>query len=447
MIRRLSTFLAIVVVLAACNGDSGATTTTTSRAQSTTTVEMPEATTTTVDPTTTTVAAAPPITEPDLSGLEGLSDEVREQLETLIVQAQEIRGLPFLSPPNIRVVTEEELEEMIRADISEQSEDFPADEALYKMLGLLAEGADFEQIFLDVYGEQAGGVYYGETGEIVVRARESLNIVQQGTMIHELVHALTDQHFSFHETLQSMVDEDRLDEASAYLALMEGDATYAEVLWIQTLSQEQLGEFIALAMEIDTTVLDSAPRFLAESLLFPYDTGLAFVQSLYTSAGGWSDVNEAYGALPDLPASTEQVITPEDYRRDLPVEVAVPDINVPGYELERTSVWGEHGFRLLLNQGSGPETVAEAADGWGGDSYQQWFDGENAVLLIVYEGDTADDLQELEAALLSFAMNDFPEDHFAWVDQLDGRLYFIAANETSVGEQIRSDVGLPEPTG
>lgn len=448
MIRRLSTLLAVVVALVACNGGSDATTTTISGAQSTTTVEVPDAPTTTGDVTTTTVAAAAPTTAPDLSGIEGLSDVVRAQLETLIVQAQEIRDLPFLSPPNIRVVTDEELEAMIRADISEQSEDFPADEALYKMLGLLAEGADFEQIILDLYGEQAGGVYYGETGEIVVPAREDgLTIVQQGTMIHELVHALTDQHFSFYDTLQSMVDEDRLDQASAYQALIEGDATYAEVLWIQTLSQEQLGEFIALAMEIDTTVLDSAPRFLAESLLFPYDTGLAFVQNLHTSADGWSDVNDAYGILPDLPGSTEQVITPEDYRRDLPVEVAVPDVDIPGYELERTSVWGEHGFRLLLNQGLGTETVAEAADGWGGDSYLQWFDGENAALLIVYEGDTAGDVQELEAALLSFAMNEFPEDHFAWVDELDGRLYFIAANETSVGEQIRSDVGLAEPTG
>jgi hypothetical protein len=32
------------------------------------------------------------------------------------------------------------------------------------------------------------------------------------------------------------------------------------------------------------------------------------------------------------------------------------------------------------------------------------------------------------------------------VDQLEGNLYFIAANETTVGEQIRADVGLEEPT-
>jgi hypothetical protein len=48
----------------------------------------------------------------------------------------------------------------------------------------------------------------------------------------------------------------------------------------------------------------------------------------------------------------------------------------------------------------------------------------------------------LEEALLDFATEAFPEDHFAWVDQLEGDLYFIAADEPPVGELIRSRVGL-----
>lgn len=448
MIRGLYFFLALSLVVTACTGGGDSTTTTVGDQPTETTIDVSDSTTTTGDVTTTSEAAAPTTTAPDLSGLEGLSDQVREQLETLIREAQEIRDLPFLRPPQIRVVTEDELEALVRAEIEEQSEDFPADEALYKMLGLLNEAADFEQIVLDLYGEQVAGYYDGETGEIVIPAHEDgLTVLQRGTLLHELVHALTDQHFSFHATFQTMIDEDRLDEASAYQALIEGDATLAEVLWAQRLSQRELGEFIAQSLEIDTTSFQAAPRFLTESLLFPYETGLAFVHTIYESAGGWSEVNDAYTTLVELPGSTEQVINPGAYRRDIPVEVEIPEITIPGYELERTSVWGEHGFRLLLNQGSNTETVAEAAAGWGGDAYHQWFDGENAALLIVYQGDTAGDMRALEEALLSFAINDFPEDHFAWVDVMDGNLYFIAAHEPSVGEQIRSAVGLPEPTG
>lgn len=444
MPRRLSLILALLLVVAACDGSADPSTTTDGdAAPSTTVTTVAGETTTTGNGVTTTTAEAPPVTEPDLSALEGISDEVRAQLEDLIRFAQEIRELPFLTPPQIKVVSDEELEALVRADIEEEAEDFPADEALYKMLGLLNDAADFEQIVLDLYGEQVAGFYDGDTGEIVVPAREDgFSLLQQGTLVHELVHAITDQHFGFNDTFQTMIDEDRLDQATAYQALIEGDATLAEVLWVQTLSQGEIGEFLANSLEIDTEAFDSAPRFLTESLLFPYDSGLAFVQDLYVGQGGWSEVNNAYGTLPGLPASTEQVITPDDYTRDLPVEVPIPEVTVNGYQLERTSVWGEQGFRILLNQGEGAQNVATAADGWGGDSYHQWFDGENAALLLVYEGDTQTDVDELEQSLLAFARQNFPEEHFAWVDQVDGNLYFIAANDTTIGEGIRAAVGL-----
>lgn len=446
MLRRLSVAIALVCAFAACTGSDADPSTTTSAPDgeaTTTTSSEPTTTVPTTNAPDTTANTMPPVTAPDLSGLEGLSDEAKTQLEELIGAAQEIRGLPFLTPPVITIVTEDELEQLVRADIEEQAEDFPADEALYKMLGLLNPNADFEQIVLDLYGEQVAGFYDGDEGEIVVPAREGeFSVLQQGTMVHELVHAITDQHFGFHGSFKAMIDEDRLDEATAYQALIEGDATLAEVLWLQTLSQEQIGQFIAESLQVDTDALNSAPRFLTESLTFPYDSGLAFVQDLYMENRDWAEVDGAYSELASLPASTEQIITPDDYGRDLPVEVAIPDVSVPGYELERTSTWGEQGFRLMLNQGSGVASVATAADGWGGDTYHQWFDGENAALLVVYEGDTAEDAAELEEALLGFATESFPEEHFAWVAQRDGSLYFIAAHQPEVGERLRADLGL-----
>jgi hypothetical protein len=331
----------------------------------------------------------------------------------------------------------------VRADLEETQEDIPADEALYKMLGLLAETADLESLLLDLYGEQVAGFYDGDTGEIVVPAlQEGFSILQQGTLVHELVHALTDQHFGFNEEFQAMIDEERLDEATAYQALIEGDATLAEVLWVQTLSQRELGEFIAESLDIESQSFEAAPRFLRESLVFPYDSGLAFTQALYVANRDWSGVNDAYSTMVGLPGSSEQVITPDDYTRDLPLEVPIEDVQVPGYELERTSVWGEEGFRILLNQGATAATMVSAADGWGGDTYHQWFDGENAAMLIVYQGDSTSDTTELESALLTYANESFPEDHFAWVEQKDGNLYFIASDVPQVGESIRAAVGL-----
>jgi hypothetical protein len=228
---------------------------------------------------------------------------------------------------------------------------------------------------------------------------------------------------------------------AAYRAFAEGDASLAEVMWIRTLSQRELGEFIAESLDIDTSVLDSMPRFIRDSLVFPYESGLFFVQALQ-SAGGWDAVNQAYLDMPDLPGSTEQILTPGDYGRDLPATVPVIDVEVPGYELTVTSVWGELSLRLMLDQGLGEANALPAADGWGGDFYHQWFDGQNAALMVVYIGDTAEDLEELRNALLRYAADMVDEEDFVWVDEEDGLLYLIFADETPVGESIRSAVGL-----
>lgn len=260
-------------------------------------------------------------------------------------------------------------------------------------------------------------------------------------MIHELVHALTDQHFDFNEDYQAMFDEERLDQAAAFQALIEGDATLAQVMWLRGLSQRELGEFVAESLEIDGSALENAPEWLAQTLMFPYDSGLGFAQALFQE-GGWEAVNEAYSIMVGLPGSTEQIITPGDYQRDLPLEVPIPDLSLGGYTLERTSVWGEAGFRIILDQVLGTDNAAIAADGWGGDTYHQWFDGTNAAFLLVFQGDTGNDVEELRQALLDFASSSVPEEDFVWVDIEDGLLYFIAADDTAVGELIRDTIGL-----
>ncbi len=441
MLRRLAVLIALILVVGACTTGTVVTPSTVAGATAPGS-SAPVTVTTTPEGSTTTTEATPPVTPPDLSDLTDLSVGVQNQLEELIITAQEIRGLPFLSPPNITVVTDAELEARVRALIEEEADDFPADDALYKLLGLLDQGADLESMLTDLYGTQVAGFYDGETGEIVVPARQDgLSLLQQGTMLHELVHALADQHFGFDALFGAMVDEERLDEATAYQALIEGDATLAEVMWVQSLSQQELGRFVAESLEIDSSGLDAVPQFIRDSLFFPYDTGLRFVQELFET-GDWNAVNNAYSTFPGLPGSSEQVITPADYQRDLPLVVELPAITINNYTLERTSVWGEGGFRIMIDQVLGESIGAEAADGWGGDSYHQWFDGENAAFLLVYKGDTERDLEELRSALLDYARTAVPDEDFVWVETEEGVLYFIAADETSVGELIRAAVGL-----
>lgn len=426
--------LVLALVVSACT-TATVTTTTTGADPGPGTTALPATTTTTTHNGTTTS------TLPDLSGLD-LPAALRQQLEDLIIDAQQIRELPFLSTPTITVVDDAGLVDRVQAILAEDLEDLPADEALYKMLGLLPPDADLMTMLNDLYSEQVGGFYDGRTREIVVPTREEgLSILQQGTLVHELVHALTDQHFEFDPIRQALSDEERWDEVTAYRALIEGDATLAEIKWVQRLPQRDLGRFIAESLAVDTTVINAMPGFVRESLLFPYEAGLGFVQYLH-NRGGWEAVNDAYRTMPDMPGSTEQIFTPGDFGRDLPVELTRVEINLPGYELVTSSTWGELGLRLMLHQVLGETRALAAADGWGGDYYHQWFDGTNAALVLVYVGDTAADLEDLRVALLDYARAAVADEAFVWVDEEGGLLHFIVADQPSIGERIRSALGL-----
>ncbi|MCZ6505422.1 MAG: hypothetical protein O6834_05515 [Actinobacteria bacterium] len=131
MLRRLVFLIALVLVVGACTPDAVETPSTVAGGSTSPGSTPPDTGSTTPEGSTTTTQAMPPVTPPDLSGLEDLSVGVRKQLEDLIVTVQEVRGLPFLSPPNITAVTDAELEARIREAIEEQAEDFPADDALY----------------------------------------------------------------------------------------------------------------------------------------------------------------------------------------------------------------------------------------------------------------------------------------------------------------------------
>ncbi len=426
--RWITMLLVLGLVLAACTGGN---------TNETTITASDGVTTTTAGPLETTTTLSPRLEITELPGTEELPQGVKDELLELVEIAQDIRGINFLEPPTISVVSDAELEALVRSQIEEESEDFPVDEALYELLGLLDSETDLGTLLTDLYGEQVAGFYDGETGELVVPIRDDgFSVVQRATLVHELVHSLTDQNFSFHEKYQAMFEEQRYDEASAYQALIEGDASLTEVLYLQTLSQAELGEFFAEALAQGTGQLDAAPQFLQDSLIFPYDTGLTFVQDLYMS-DGWQAVNDAYARLVELPGSTEQVITPDDYARDLPLEVVMPQISVPGYEVKEDSVWGEFGLRILFDEVLNDSDTLTAADGWGGDRYSVWWDGSNVAFVLVYEGDTLTDRDEAEQALLRFARESVPDAAFVWVEVIEDQLTFIASDVPTVGEAIR----------
>lgn len=406
---------------------------------------------TTAQPVPTTVATVATTSQPP-PGLDELSPEIAGQIEELIATTEQIRQLDFVEPPTVEVVSREELATRVTDELAEDTENVDTDQALYQLLGLLDPETDLLALYTEVFGEQVAGFYDGDTRQLVIPAgSDRLNALEQGTLVHELTHAVTDQTFSMWDTFNDLIDTQRFDEASALQAVIEGDAVFTELQYVRGLPRDQQEEWIEASLGVETSAIDAAPQYLQESIIFPYVQGQIFVERLH-QLGGYPEIDAAYQ---QWPVSTEQVITPRDYRRDQPVPIEAPAVVIDGYEQVYDSVWGELGFQLMFSQILDGRPAA--SDGWGGDRFLTFFDGTEVAMVLEYRGDTTTDADELAAALLEYvpaamavgeateegAGTVFAGDDYAFVARSGETVVWVAASDPAVGESITA--GFAEP--
>ncbi|MCA1737056.1 MAG: hypothetical protein LC739_13455 [Actinobacteria bacterium] len=424
-----------VLVLVSCTPSNQASTTSIS-------TTAPEPTTSTAVETTTA------LTLPE--GTEELPEGLRAEIARLIPRTEELRELRFVSPPTITVLTNEELSQRVIEQIEEEYEDAEVDEALFRVLGLIGPEYDLLENLTALYGAQVAGYYHFDTKELVVTARnEEFSPLEEVTLVHELTHALTDQVHAFNDEYNELFDSERFDEGSAFQSVIEGDATLVESLFAQQLNPEEQQELLEEAFADDNSAFEDAPEFIQDSLIFPYQEGTAFTQAKWVE-GGFAAIDALYEAPP---ISTEQILTPTDYPSDVPAAVDLPNNEIDGYEHSEGSVWGEQGFRLMFDQILGG--ADNAAEGWGGDSYDVYFNGADAVLVLLYQGDQASDAAEMASSLNDYfrivtGVNEPVADagpgggavysgaDYAFVSNVGDRVLLVAAGDPGAGAIARS---------
>jgi hypothetical protein len=318
-------------------------------------------------------------------------------------QVLEIRGLPAEQRIEPVILSEDE----VRQRIEEQFEkDNPPDklavaEETLKALGLLPADADLGTLYVDLLGSQVAGFYDPETKELVVVSRSGqVGATEKVTFAHEFVHALQDQSFGLEGIEVDAVGQG--DRSLGRLALVEGDATLAMTLWLSKhLGPDELQELLEVDPEAQA-MLDSMPAILRETLLFPYQQGLVFVNGLWARTG-WEAVDGAYGRLPD---STEQVLHPEKYEaREVPVTVqldaaALAAAMGEGWTDTPEDTLGEFQITVWLRENGVPALDSSgAAAGWGGDrlAYLRG-PGDAWALVLRTAWDTTEDAEEFVAA-------------------------------------------------
>ena len=195
---------------------------------------------------------------------------------------------------------------------------------------------------------------------------------ERGVLIHEMVHALQDQHFGLAQLHQSTFGS---DAELARAALIEGDATYT---MIELLKKEQP----RVAAMLD------APLEKAKNLqnAFLYAQGARYVKAL-KERGGWPAVNAAY-RFP--PRTTAAILHPEGVRT---------------IHLGPGTVRGE--FAIIKMFAEDPQTAplaVKAAAGWKGDRLVE--DGATKAWTVAFT--TPDAALRFQAALAKLRLSRGP---------------------------------------
>jgi hypothetical protein len=296
-------------------------------------------------------------------------------------------------------------------------EDAQEDAIVLAAFGLLEPSFDLRSFYIELYSEQIAGFYDHEDKRMYLVQGESFSGPERMTYAHEYVHVLQDQNYDIQNGLNYSDDACKQDteRCAAIQALLEGDASMTEMQWfLSYASDQERQEIIDFYSDYTSPVYSSAPDFMRADFLFPYDAGQSFVEYLYDH-GGWEAVDQAYR---NPPVSTEQILHPERYPEDRPVQVTLPDFaNSLGEgwkEIDR-GVLGEWYTYLVLARGRDPSTQINderarlAADGWQGDAYVVYYNeaSQETILVLQMEWNDRGEANQFASAFIDYAKKRF----------------------------------------
>jgi len=344
--------------------------------------------------------------EPSIAAADtGKTAKVLEATEQLLEEVSKLRGLKILSAVESGAKSRSEIEQEIIRGFEEEStpEEIETTNKVLIAYGLVPRDFKYREFMIRLMTEQVAGFYRPKTKELFLADWNDLE-QQKPVMVHELQHALQDQHFNLRR-FEKWPEGDG-DRETAIHALIEGDATALMYTYQIKPMGGDLTRLPSLASLADQTtelaerekqkVFLSAPAALRESLVFSYVYGASFVQEMLKKRG-WVGVSQAFT---DLPQSTEQILHFEKYAaKEMPIKVELPDVSKligPDWKRIDADVNGEFGYSVILAEFIGKKEARAAAAGWGGDQSVLYENSKTGQLMLTHlsKWDTEKDAAE-----------------------------------------------------
>lgn len=347
----------------------------------TTTTSAPAGGSTSVAPTTATTA-------PAQTAIDALVAKLEKYVEAK-------RGLKFKLPVKVTLLDDAAFTKRITDATKPDPAESAKSNGVLHALHLLDAGIDIGQAEQALLGAAVLGFYDSKTKDLVVRGDDSDSPEVRDVLVHELTHAVQDQWFNLDRPDLAKKND---DSPLGFQSVFEGDAVRIESGYINSLSRSDQLAIIRYQSSQGGPAVDNAPKVLLEQLQFPYTAGVAFTRAL-VDKGGQTRLDDAFR---NPPTTTEQLLHPDRFLAgEPPVPVTAPKADGP--EIVR-NVFGEFGLRQLFETAIGSSvTVAEAAEGWGGDAFVAWTAGPKTCVRDNLVMDTSHDTDEVLSALQQWA--------------------------------------------
>jgi hypothetical protein len=310
------------------------------------------------------------------------------QVAAIIQDLSEITGWALRKPVQQETMTRAGLKDFFLERIKEvvKPEDIRVEELTLKKFGLVPPDFDLKQSTVDLLTEQAAAFYDYRKKKMVLLDAGG-DSMQQAALVHELAHALADQHFSLEKYLKKGSSSD--DGSVARTAVMEGQATWlmsehtARRLGQSLIDAPLLVEAMSRMASLSGSsfpVFEKVPLYMRESLVFPYAKGMLFQQAVVRKLGkqGFAEVYRR------PPSTTQHILHPQTWFDKVePVESKLPAL--PGerdYRALADGTVGEFDHSILFRQyAPGSESLAEL---WRGGRYKLYEHKKDKRAVLAY---------------------------------------------------------------
>ena len=385
--------------------------------------------------------------------------DLLKMADEMMQTATRLRGLAFKTPVAKGVKSKAEMGKYFRERVDEEygESELEQDGTMLRKLGLIPDSLDYKEFALKLLAEQVSGFYDPTKKSLFIASWLSAD-EQKPVMVHELVHALQDQHFNIEKIVKDDRSSHNDDKALAHQAVFEGDGTAVMTNYMLEPLKRNFSQIPDLALVMRTTVasgladspvFQSAPVYLQDTLIFPYGNGASFIQKTWARDPSWQAINKIYS---DLPASTEQIMHPEKYfgARDEPknedAELIAQKLG-PEWKIAYQNVLGELGLGIWLKLHLTEERALRSAAGWGGDQVLLLKNGsgKDAVLMNTV-WDSKAEAQEFYSAVQSWFEKKYPK--AKKIGEMESGFSIIQNGEISTVRWTEDDVkliiGFPE---